>query len=110
MVEKWRKEPWAEVVPDDSVRLLVGVPHQASRTASRQCHVQHRMSHKETDTNTNPLILMVNMTQLNIKDLQHPQENVAVDGDKGVLSWLARSVEQVLEDEEQATIRPNVLS
>ena len=53
---------------------------------------------------------MVDMTQLKIKDLQHPQKNAAVDGDKGVFSWLARSVEQVLEDEEQATIRLNVLS
>jgi hypothetical protein len=42
---------------------------------------------------------MVNMTQLDIKDLQHPWKNVAVDGEKQVLPWLARSVEEVLEDE-----------
>ena len=52
---------------------------------------------------------MINMTQLNIKDLQHPQKNVAVDGEKGVMPWLARSAEEVLEDEKQATVRPNVL-
>ena len=37
MVEKWRKEPWAEVAPNDSVRLLVGVPdakRQAQPVAS----------------------------------------------------------------------------
>ena len=52
---------------------------------------------------------MVNMTQLNIKDLQHPQKIVAVDGEKRVLPWLARSVEEVLEDEQKATVRPNLL-
>lgn len=60
-------------------------------------------------SNRHPLILMQHVDLAASADLQHPQKNVAVNCDEGIVPGTRLHSEQVLDDEEEPAVRADVL-